>query len=138
MNDVYKIVRILNDTEIVINGGHLHGLREGDFLEIFVEGEEIEDPETSESLGTLDIIKGKVKIKTIYDKMSLCESAEYKIEKKYPEHMSAITKMTKSLDRYFIAEVEVLQPLNVDMEQAQQVEEVDRIIRLGDTIRPCL
>lgn len=138
MDEIYKIVRILSDTEIVINGGHEHGLREGDILEIFVEGEEIKDPETSESLGTLDIIKGKVKIKTIYEKMSLCESAEFKTEKKYPAHMSALSQVAKSFENYIATEVKVSQPLNVDMTQAQQVTKVDKLIKLGDTIRPSL
>lgn len=138
MDDVYKIVRILSDTEIVINAGHSQGLKEGDLLEIFVKGEEIKDPDTSESLGTLDFIKGKVKVKTVYPEMSLCQSAQFKITKRYPAHMAALENITKSFSSYMVTETEEIEPLNVDLTQAQQVQKVDKLIRIGDTIRPCL
>lgn len=137
-DDTYKIVRILNDMEIVINGGHEHGLQEGDLLEIFIIGEEIKDPDTDESLGTLDIIKGKVEIKTIYPKMSLCKSAEFITVKT----SSPLDQLTKSWGAYATSyaskEVEKRVALNVDMKQAQKIKNVDTIIKLGDLVRPSL
>lgn len=134
INDTYKIVRILNDMEIVINGGHEHGLKEGELLEIFVIGEEIKDPETSESLGTLDIIKGKVEIKTLYPKMSLCESAEFKVVKE----KGPLYGIAQQMSIYGTTEVEKQVPLNVDLKQAQKVKEIDMAIKLGDMVRPTL
>ena len=69
MNEVFKIVRIVNDRNIVINAGNDQGLKEGDILEVFVPGEEIIDIDTGELLGTLDIIKAKLEIKNLYEKM---------------------------------------------------------------------
>ena len=66
MNEVFKIVRIVNDRNIVINAGNDQGLKEGDILEVFVPGEEIIDIDTGESLGTLDIIKAKLEIKNVF------------------------------------------------------------------------
>lgn len=134
MDNTYKIIRILNDMEIVINGGHDNDLQEGDLLEIFVVGEEIIDPDTSESLGTLDIIKGKVEIKTLYPKMALCKSAEFiKVKESSP-----LEQMTKTFAFYTSKEVEKRVPLNVDLTQAQQLKKVDKLIKVGDLIRPCL
>lgn len=129
--DTFKIVRILNDMEIVINGGYNDNLKEDEMLEIFVIGEEIKDPDTSESLGTLDIIKGKVNVKTLYPNMALCESAEFKTVKEY-------NPLLGTTQLFSVKESEKQLPLNVDLKQAQKINDVDMTIKLGDQVRPCL
>lgn len=63
--------------KIVVNYGKEHNAKSGDKLEIFQVGEEVFDPDTNEILGTLEIIKAEIKVKNVYEKMSLCESDEY-------------------------------------------------------------
>ena len=72
----FKVVKIVDEYLIVINYGLRNHASEGDILEIINIGEEVIDPDTSESLGTLDMIKGRVKVKNVYDYMSLCISDE--------------------------------------------------------------
>jgi hypothetical protein len=73
----YKVVKIVNEYLIVINYGLKDLASIGDSLEIFQIGEEVYDPETNDALGTLDISKGRVRVKNVYENMSLCESDEY-------------------------------------------------------------
>ncbi|MFC2948578.1 hypothetical protein [Virgibacillus sediminis] len=73
----FKVVKIVDEYLVVVDYGRIHNAESDDILEIFQVGEEVIDPETHESLGTLDIIKAKIKVLNVYEKMSLCESNEY-------------------------------------------------------------
>ena len=54
-----KIAKIISTKQIVVNAGSNDGLEVGDKLEIIDKfgDEPIVDPDTGESLGTLDLIK---------------------------------------------------------------------------------
>jgi hypothetical protein len=72
----YNIVKIVDEYLVVVNYGEKHNAREGDELEIFEVGETVFDPKNGEDLGTLDLLKGKIYVLNVYEKMSLCKSAE--------------------------------------------------------------
>ena len=57
-----KIAKILNTKQVVINAGSNDGLKEGDHLEIIDKfgTDPVIDPDTGESLGTLDLPKGEL------------------------------------------------------------------------------
>lgn len=74
MNETYKVIKIINEYKLVINAGKNRFIEQGDTLEIFVPGEEIFDPETKESLGSLDFIKAYLVVKDVFDKMCVCEN----------------------------------------------------------------
>lgn len=74
MNETYKVIKIINEYKLVINAGKNRFIKQGDTLEIFVPGEEIFDPETKESLGSLDFIKAYLVVKDVFDKMCVCEN----------------------------------------------------------------
>lgn len=62
-----------NDKEVVINRGTDHGVEDGMIYLIYLEGEEIVDPDTKESLGKLEIVCGRGKVTHTQAKMStLC------------------------------------------------------------------
>jgi hypothetical protein len=73
----YKVVKIVDEYLIVVNYGKIHNANPGDILEVYEIGEKVTDPDTFEDLGTLDIVKGEIKVKNVYQKMSLCISNEY-------------------------------------------------------------
>lgn len=56
--------------QVVINRGMQHGVKDGDLYLIYVEGPEIFDPETNESLGTLELIRGRGRVIHRQDRMS--------------------------------------------------------------------
>lgn len=53
---------IVDDDEVFINLGSLDGITVGDLLPVFVEGEEIKDPSTGETLGRRDDKVGEIQI----------------------------------------------------------------------------
>ncbi|EPM0081157.1 hypothetical protein ACLB6C_04350 [Enterobacter hormaechei] len=76
-----KIVKIDDtNTEFIINKGSADGIRDHSEFVIIEVGEEIFDPDTGMSLGKLEIVKGKVKVKHIQEKMTTIVSNEYRYE----------------------------------------------------------
>lgn len=72
----WKVIKIIDDFNIVINGGKEDSLKVGDNLEVFTEGEILKDPDTGDTLGKLDLIKAKIKVKDLFEKFSVCTNAE--------------------------------------------------------------
>lgn len=69
------VVRVLDDSTIVINRGKDHGVEKGsDFLLYFVDEEEIFDPESGESLGRLEVVRGTGTVIHVQPKMATIKS----------------------------------------------------------------
>lgn len=101
----FKIARIISDTSVVITGGTTHGVKEFDEFTIYGKsGEKVTDPDTGKVLGTLDVIKGKVKAIVVYENMSICENIE------------TIDLTTQAIDHGFGPIIRT-KPLNVDKSQ---------------------
>lgn len=74
-----KVVRDLSLTELVINLGSEHQIHEGDRVLVYSLGEEITDPSTGESLGRLEVVRGKGEVRHLQPKMSTIRSTEKRI-----------------------------------------------------------
>lgn len=90
MSKTFHIAKVKSSKEIVINGGHLHGIQEGQrFLVYSLDGEEIFDPITNKSLGKLEIVKGTGIATFVHGKMCTITSDMYR-KKMQIEKMSNI------------------------------------------------
>lgn len=78
MEKQIKIAKIISTTELVINAGLNQNINVGDKFQIIdkVGSEPVIDPDTGESLGTLDIIKGTVEVTSVYPNMSIVQSEQ--------------------------------------------------------------
>lgn len=119
MSKTYKVIKIINEYQIVINAGKNKDIQRGQTLEIFVPGEEIRDPETNESLGSLDFIKAYLNVKDVFDKMCLCENKESTLNT-----FAAISGMLSQSHR-----------LNVDSKDISGGLSNDSKIKVGDLVR---
>jgi hypothetical protein len=81
--DDIRIVKVINDFDIVINKGSNDGVSEYMNFLVYELGDEIIDPVTNKSLGTLEIAKGKFRVKHIQESLTTLESDEYDIEKSH-------------------------------------------------------
>jgi len=75
---IAKVIKIIDDYTIVINQGETENVKIGDLFLIYEIGEELFDPDTKESLGNLEIVKGKGKVVHTQEKISTIESIEIK------------------------------------------------------------
>lgn len=75
MKKMFKVIKIIDDTTLIINAGSINNIKVGDVMEIHGKSENIYDPETNENLGKIDIVKDSLKITKVYEKMCVCETS---------------------------------------------------------------
>jgi len=74
---VGKVIRILNDREIVLNRGLTNGLAEGDYIGVIdPETEDMTDPDTGENLGSIRRYKVALRISQVSERLAI--AATYK------------------------------------------------------------
>jgi hypothetical protein len=76
------VVRIVNDSRLVINRGLTHGIKQGQKLLVYSLGEEVIDPNNGEFLGQLELVKGTGKVIHIQEKMSTIESDKKQVQRR--------------------------------------------------------
>lgn len=80
MEKQLKVVSVIDDYKVALNAGSDQGIKVGQRYMIYtLSTEEIIDPDTKESLGFLEIVKGTGKVTNVQDKLCTIESTEYKI-----------------------------------------------------------
>ena len=66
-----KVAKILGN-EIVINRGRREGIRQGMLFEVFApEGEEVWDPDTGETLGTVEDVKAQAEVTEVKERLAI-------------------------------------------------------------------
>jgi hypothetical protein len=69
-----RIIRIIDSSTVVINLGKVHGITENSIFGILGEPEVVKDPLTGEELGSVTLVKGRVRAITISDKFTIASS----------------------------------------------------------------
>lgn len=88
-----KVVKTMDyDYKVVINRGSIHGVKLGQRFLIYSIGEEIIDPDTLESLGSLEIVRGKGKVVHLQEKMATIESDRLKSERTIKKNSNSLWK----------------------------------------------
>lgn len=123
MEETIRIVKIINEYQVVINAGSEEFIHDGQHLEVFVRGISVSDPETGDDLGTLDYIKAKLRVISVFPRMSVCESRETETANRL-RPFSAIFETTEIV------------PLNIDSKEISGgYEGIDKKIHVGDLVR---
>lgn len=73
-----KVIKIIDSYSVVVNIGIEDSIKEGDICLIYSIGEELFDPDTKESLGALEVVKGKGKVTHVQPKISTIKSIDEK------------------------------------------------------------
>jgi len=69
------VVNVIDSCKLAINRGKIHALKEGQRLLVYrLSIQEIQDPNTGESLGYLEIVKGTGRVIHLQEKMCTIES----------------------------------------------------------------
>ena len=66
-----KVAKIIDDYSVLINVGSQHGVTNGMRFVIYEEGEEVLDPDTGESLGAWEVVKGQVVAQHVQERITL-------------------------------------------------------------------
>lgn len=118
----YKVIKLLNEKEILINYGSKQGAKENQKVRIYELGETIVDPDTNEPLGTLDIIKDDLEIYRTYPNFSICRKLKNKI-----------TNALNPLSNFSITSV-ISEDLNLDKHENYKKHLKNTAIKIGDNV----
>ena len=121
-----SVARILSPTHVILSAGSEQGVQVGMVFAIYQLSEPILDPETHESLGRLEIIKGRVKVSDVQEK--LCHAWTFSHRKTHP--LSPFRPLLGDLFQDY--EEPVFEQLKVDSAVAVQT---DLTVRVGDLVR---
>lgn len=69
-----KIARIIDERTLIINVGQQHGVTSGMRFVIYEEGDQILDPDSGESLGAWEVVKGEVVARHVQERISVVET----------------------------------------------------------------
>lgn len=123
MTSSYKIAKIISEYKVVVNAGSNNSIKENDILEVYQPGQEVTDPETGESLGTLDFVKSKLRVVDVFPKMCVCENRD--------KQKTTLIDIVQNFPSY----QETL-PLNVQTTDISGgYEDIDKKIKVGDLVR---
>jgi hypothetical protein len=123
-----KIARILGPTRVVLAAGAEQGIKEGMEFIIYELSDPISDPETNESLGRLELHKGRVRVIHVQEKLSTATTLPKKVYQ--PSFLEATVPFIPREGRW----VEGYERLPIDESEATP-EEPDLKVRIGDLVR---
>jgi hypothetical protein len=122
-----KVAAIKGDYAVVINKGYNDGVEEDMRFMIYEEGEEIFDPDTTLSLGRLEYVKAKVKVKIPSENFSWAETYDtYTI----PGMGSLIASLNTLAPRFERAKL----PLDESTESSVSGPVIPQV-KMGDLVR---
>lgn len=91
--ETYHVAAILDSFHVIIDAGYNYNLSVGTKIEIFIEGDEILNPISGESLGHINLVKETLEIVQVDQKYSICQKI-IEEERKVPGPLSSISSLT--------------------------------------------
>lgn len=71
------VAHVIDKYKVVINRGSDQGVKEGDTYLIYAIGPDLIDPETNESLGPLEVVRGRAVVQHVQEKVSTLETVDF-------------------------------------------------------------
>lgn len=118
------VTKIINKYEVLLNVGKDDGIDENSKFEIIGKLNEVIDPVTQNSLGTLTYSKVKLKIKRLMPKMCICEDYQNGVQNAY---------VSKLLNSGMFETRTIKNELNLDIDDYAE-NQVDKAIYIGDEV----
>lgn len=116
------ITKIMNNYEVVLNVGKKDGINENQHFAVLGESNPIYDPETGELLGTIPYVKEELKVKKLYDNLTVCEDSE---------NGTRFNLFNIGLNNQNMEVVH--NKLNVDIDDLTE-SEVEQTVKIGDLV----
>lgn len=134
MSKEMKIAKIISNEAVVINAGSKDGIKEEQKFQIIgkIGLEPVIDPDTGDSLGTLDELKGVVIAKTVYPNMTVAETEMHRAGGTF-DYSSVLKGIATTNDVLYGPYVHT--KLNVDSDQITGgLQDSSDPIKVGDIV----
>ena len=69
-----RIIRVFDETSILINLGNREGVKQGDRFVVIEKAGEVTDPDSGESLGELELVKAELSAADVQERMSILKT----------------------------------------------------------------
>lgn len=106
MSKVIKVIKVIDNYTVVINVGTNDKITDSYEFLLYELGEELFDPDTNESLGQLEVVKGTAMPIHIQDKITTIKSNKYK----YDSEKKKIITRGNGLASMFAGVEEIIEP----------------------------
>lgn len=108
-NDI-KVARIVDDFTVVINAGTVDGISQGNVVMVYDIDGTVKDPDTGETLGELEIVKGTGVVTNAQERFStvvsnMDDDAPIKVMKK--NHPSEMARLARSFGYSTVEQIPV-------------------------------
>lgn len=117
------VTKIINKYEILLNVGQVDGIRKESKFDVIGKLDDVIDPITHESLGGLPYSKVRLKVKTLFPKMCICEDEQNCDQAEYLKMLSSGIFQANT----------VKNELNFDIDDYVD-QQVDKAIYLNDEV----
>ena len=121
--------------EVVINQGSRHGVKTGDRFFVFGTGPHIADPDTSEDLGVLELVRGRGEVVHIQEQMATVRSVERRGIRPAKRIIREPATGVSSLARALLGDVRSSTGV-IEEELAPEAEMPFESVQLGDLAKP--
>ena len=126
------VARIISPTQVVLAAGSEQGVREGMVFVIYQLGDPVIDPETGESLGQLELIKGRVKVFHVQEKLSRATTPSRSVT----ETIDPLAEMAAGIAGHTLGRRQVTKTVYDELRVEGPVAvEQDLTVRIGDRAR---
>ena len=124
-----KVARVLNSREVAINKGSDDGVEIGMIFKILsTKGSEIEDPDTGEPLGSVDLVKTSVKVTVVQERIAVAST--------YRRHRVNVGGSGLKLAGLFEPPKweTRFETLRIDEAAIEELDEEDSVVHTGDPV----
>ena len=127
-----RIIRIVDDHTALVNLGRVDGIVLESIFRVIGESEEIIDPITDEKLGSIDVVKAKLKASQVHERFTVATSrwTTYSFSLRPFENVQEIVKSMYNTESESHGE-----DLHVDPEEIRPWKaHAEQLIRVGDEV----
>ena len=130
-----KIARVLNSREVAINKGSDDGIRVGMIFKILsTKGSEIQDPDTGETLGSVDLVKTSVKVTAVQERIAVASTYRTRRVNVGGSGLSSYIGLS-SIRLFEPPKWETrLETLKIDKAAVEELSEEDAFVHTGDPV----
>jgi hypothetical protein len=125
-----QVAQIIDEAALIINRGAEGGVKPGMRFAVFAEVEDVADPETGQSLGKWELVKGLVVAVHVQEKMTLCSPPPKEVAQRDDTHTLSYEMVAVSMSGGSGG----AQQLDVDRSQASG-RPASGPIKVGDRVR---
>ena len=128
------VVEIISNTTVVLGAGSGAGVHEGMLFVLYELGPEIFDPENSAPLGKLEIVKGKVSVIHVQEKLAIAQTPEKTVSKTRILNDPFRSVLTGKQE---ITETYAQEKLSIESSSTDRMKDFSqkRILKIGDRAR---